>query len=210
MEEYFCFLIKKIFPTAQLTSDQAGNPDCIMEGIINGQSHVIIIEFSTKFYKISSLYNKSSQHFIDDLDRILFSQESSDRGEMVNLNRYINDYNDRGVKKIIPILVTENWIGDFDLLNRIDDKILNKKIEEHKLDNLLIHKPIFLSLDDLEMFWAISTKGSEIEEFVSSLERWEKEEKEKEKHLYNYASYITDDKPIVNEGYIEYFDTTNL
>jgi hypothetical protein len=125
LEEYFGFLLKKIFPEIKLTYTQNGKPDALLEVNADDESYLIIFEFTTKFYKISSLYNRIAKSFIDDLNRILFSKRINDKGEFINLNKYAENYKKQD-KTLIPILVTESWFGDYDLLNRIDN-ILDKK-----------------------------------------------------------------------------------
>lgn len=206
LEEYFCFLMKRIFTDARITSDQIGEPDCILELSTQDDDYIIIIEFTTKYYRISSLYNESSDNFIRDLTRVLFNEEKSDRGKFINLDEYVSNYKN-GNKKLIPILLTENWIGDYDLLNRMEN-MLDNKIQEHNLENVKTHRPVILSLDDMETFWAICTEGNEKKEFVSLIDKWEKEEKGK--YVFNFANFISDGKKVSNEKYLEFFDSSNL
>ena len=206
LENYFVFLMKKIFPGVQLTNNQNSKPDAILEIDANGENYNIIFEFTAKFYRISSLYNKSSKNFSDDLDRVLFSKKRADKGKFINLNKYTNDYQKQN-KIVIPILVTESWLGDYDLLNRIDN-FLDKKIKEHNLNNLLTSKPFILSLDDLETFWAISTEGNSGKEFVEFLKIWHKAQKGK--YLYNFASFISEGKIANNKEYRNFFKVSNL
>lgn len=206
LEEYFIFLMGKIFPDIQLTNKQNGKPDAVLEIDINGEGYIIIFEFATKFYRISSLYNRSLENLRYDLDRVLFSKMKSDKGKFINLNKYITDYQKQN-KTIIPILVTESWLGDYDLLNRVDN-FLDKKIQEHNLSSLSIYKPLILSLDDLETFWAISTEGNEYKEFVGLLKIWDKEQKGG--NLYNFASFASEGGRFNNQGYLNFFDVYNL
>ena len=206
LEEYFIFLMKIIFPEVQLTYNQNGKPDAVLEIDANGESYIILFEFTTKFYRISSLYNKSSNNFRDDLDRVLFSDERDDKGKFINLNKYTTDYQKQN-KIVIPILVTECWLGDYDLLNRIDN-FLDKKIKEHNLNSLSVSKPLILSLDDLETFWAISTEGNGGKEFIDLLKIWDKVQKGK--YLYNFASFVLEGRVLNNKKYLDFFNTSNL
>lgn len=206
LENYFVFLMKKIFPGVQLTNNQNSKPDAVLEIDANGENYNIIFEFTAKFYRISSLYNKSSKNFSDDLDRVLFSKERADKGKFINLNKYTTNYQKQN-KTVIPILVTESWLGDYDLLNRIDN-FLDKKIQEHNLGNLLTSKPFILSLDDLETFWAISSEGNSGKEFVEFLKIWQKAQKGK--YRYNFASFVSEGKRLNNREYLDFFKTSNL
>jgi hypothetical protein len=206
LEEYFVFLMNKIFPEINLTNNQEGKPDAVLEVNNNNENYIIIFEFTTKFYKISSLYNRTSENFKKDLTRMLFSNKRNDKGKFINLDKYMADYKKQN-KIVIPILVTESWLGDYDLLNRIGN-ILKKKIQEHKLKNLNKFKPYILSLDDMETFWAISTKGKEGKEFITSLEIWEKIQKGK--FLYNFANFVSEEGRFNNQEYLNFFDAHNL
>ena len=206
LENYFCFLVKEMFSDIKVTFEQEGMPDCILEINVDGEDCVILFEFTTKNYRISSLYNKSSDNFIDDLCRILFSTVRNDKGKFININKYMN-LPELKNKKIIPVLLTENFIGDFDLLNRFNN-ILYEKINEHNLENLKEAKPVILNLDDLETFWAISSHGKENEEFYKLLSKWEHEEKGK--YLYNFAAYASENKRIKNDNYAKYFSFNKI
>lgn len=206
IEKYFCFLVEKIFSDPEITYDQANKPDCILEIKTKDEDYIVLIEFTTKNYRISSLYNKSSDNFKEDLYRILFSTRRNDKGKFINLNNYVEQHKLKN-KKILPILLTESFIGDFDLLNRFDN-ILNKKIQEHNLENLIVHKPIIMNLDDLETFWAISSVGKEKEEFVASLIDWEKGQKGK--YFYSFANFISDGKRISNNNYAKIFSFNKI
>lgn len=49
LENYFAFLVKKIFPGIHLTYKQTSKPDAILEVNIDGESHIVIFEFTTKY-----------------------------------------------------------------------------------------------------------------------------------------------------------------
>lgn len=206
LEEYFAFLMNKIFPEINLTNNQEGKPDAVLEVNNNNGNYIILFEFTTKFYKISSLYNRTSENFKKDLTRMLFSNKRNDKGKFINLDKYMADYKKQN-KIVIPILVTESWLGDYDLLNRIDN-ILNEKIQKYNLNDLIKFKPLILSLDDLETFWAISTKGKESKEFISLLKIWEKVQKGN--YLYNFASFVSEKGRFNNQEYLDFFDAHNL
>lgn len=206
LEEYFALLIERIFSAVDVTRNQDGKPDAVLTVNDDNKKYIIIFELTTKPYRISSLYNKTSKNFVDDLNRILFSDKSSDKGKFLNLDKYVSDYKEEGCV-IIPILVTESWIGDYDLLNKIDN-ILSKNLQKHNLSNLLMFKPIIVSLDDLETFWAVSTEGKESSEFIELLKTWEKGQKGK--YWYNFASFVSEDKRATNKKYLDFFRISNL
>ena len=122
----------------------------------------------------------------------------------IKLNEYLNSTGKQG-KTVIPILVTENYLGDYDLLNQFDN-FLDKKIKKYGLTNILKHKPLILCLDDLEIFWALSNEDKAIQELETRLQTWEKSDKGK--FLYNFSYFISShsDAIIKNKSYTNFFD----
>ena len=110
MEEYFKFLIKKVFDGAKITFDDATGVDAIIEQ----DDKVLVIEFTTEYYRLSSLYDDSIQGFVDDAYRVLFNtgaederrRGKDDRGKLLKLNDYVEKLKQDG-KQIVPILITE-------------------------------------------------------------------------------------------------------
>jgi hypothetical protein len=72
----------------------------------------------------------------------------------------------------------------------------------------VVLKPIILSLDDLETFWAISIRGEEKKEFILLFKMWEKVQKGK--YLHSFASFVSEEKRLNNEEYLDFFKTSNL
>lgn len=116
-------------------------------------------------------------YFVEDLHRLLFNQgmddpdgrNKKDRGKFLKLDEYLKTVRQgKQGKTIITVLVTENYLGDYDLLNQFD-KVLDKKIQKYGLTNLQKYKPLILCLDDLEIFWALSTEETTVREFEDRL-----------------------------------------
>ena len=155
MEEYFKLLIQSIFKEAKVTFGGGAGADAIVEF----EDKVFVIEFTTEYYRLSSLYNPTSEGFIDDAYRLLFNtgkkdaraRGKSDRGKLLKLNDYVVQYEKEG-RTVIPVLVTENILGDHNLLNTFDG-FYDKEMADKKLTQLAGNPPVFLSLDDLETFW---------------------------------------------------------
>jgi hypothetical protein len=174
METYFQSLIKHIFSGAKITFGEGAGPDAIVEG----DNNILVIEFTTEYYRFSSLYNNSPQEFIDDAYRILFnagkedprSRNKNDKGKMVKLNDYLAEI-PREERNIIPVLVTENLIGNPDLFNDCSG-FFDKELADKKLSNLQKHPPIFLCLDDLEIFWGFCNPTNAVEEFAAFAREW--------------------------------------
>ena len=208
IEKYFVFLLEQIFGHTKISKAAGSGPDSIVET----DDYLIIFEFTTEYYRFSSLYNASTNSFVEDLHRLLFNQGESDpcgrrkkdKGKFLKLNGYLNSTGKQG-KTVIPILVTENYLGDYDLLNQFDN-FLDKKIQKYGLTNILKHKPLILCLDDLEIFWALSNEDKAIQELETRLQTWEKSDKGK--FLYNFSYFISShsDAIIKNKSYTNFFD----
>jgi hypothetical protein len=208
LEKYFVFLLKQIFSHAKISKAPGSGPDAI----VKTDAFLIIFEFTTEYYRFSSLYNPSTNFFLEDLHRLLFNQgegdprgrSKKDKGKFLKLNEYLNSTGKQG-KTVIPILVTENYLGDYDLLNQFDN-FLNKKIQKYGLTNIQKHKPLILCLDDLEIFWALSNEDKAVQEFETRLQNWE--QSDKGKFLYNFSYFISSpsDAIIKNKSYKNFFD----
>lgn len=207
LEKYFVFLLKKIFGQDKVYKTPGQGADAIVET----DDCLIIFEFTTEYYRFSSLYNTSTNSFMQDLHRLLFNQgrddpcgrSKGDKGKLLKLNEYLNTAENRA-KTIIPILVTENYLGDYDLLNQFDN-FLDKKIEKYELKNIQQHKPLILCLDDLEIFWALSDEDKAVQELEAHIHAWEKSDKGK--FLYDFSYFISSDNDIIkNKSYTDFFD----
>ncbi len=174
MEEYFKFLIQNIFKSAKVSLGENTGADAIVE---EGDK-VFVFEFTTEYYRMSSLYNNSSQGFLDDAYRLLFNtgvtdprgRKKDDKGKLLKLNEYVGQAKQHG-KKVIPILVTENLFGNPDFFNMFSN-FYNNEVSEKGLYNLQQSLPIFLCLDDLEIFWGLYGPNDAVEGFLCFAEEW--------------------------------------
>jgi hypothetical protein len=208
IEKYFIFLLEQIFGQDRIQK----TPNQGADAVIETDECLLVFEFTTEYYRFASLYNASINLFIDDLHMRLFnkgmddpaSRGKKDRGKFLKLNEYLK-HSTTQTKKIIPILVTENYLGDYDLLNQFDN-ILDKKIQENGLTNIQNNKPLILCLDDLEIFWALNNETEAASKFVQCFNAWESAAKGK--YLYVFSSFISsqDDAVITNYNYIKFFD----
>jgi hypothetical protein len=208
LEEYFVFLINQIFTHATISNTQGSGPDCVVEF----GDHLIIFEFTTEYYRFASLYSQSTELFKQDIHRLLFNEgkmdpcgrDKRDKGKLLKLNQYVDERGNKG-KTVIPILVTENYLGDYDLLNQFEN-FLDKEITKYGLNNMEGHKPLILSLDDLETFWALSNVDRAELDFVEYIRSWESSAKGG--FLYNFSYFISDKghSTIRNMGYSEFFN----
>jgi len=175
LEIYFHELLKNIFGDQAIqVPDGEGNPDAILET----DTHIFIIEFTVEYFRFASLYSENTTEFQKDVYRLLFNEgkhdlnarNKKDKGKFHKLNDYLDKYKN-SKKTIIPILVTENYVGDFDLLDRFNGQ-LNKNIVSKNLHNLKLNKPLILNLDDLEVFWTLSNSKKATEQFIDFVETW--------------------------------------
>ena len=214
IEKYFLFLIEQIFGRNRIVKVNGKGPDAIIET----DDCLILFELTTEYYRFASLYNESTSIFLQDLNRLLFnigrddpnSRNKKDRGKFLKLNEYLDSVRREGQEKtIITVLVTENYLGDYDLLNQFDN-ILDTKTQEYGLTNLQTHKPLILCLDDFEIFWALSTEEKAVRDFEECYRGWDKSDKGR--FLYNFSNFISskDDAVIKNDKYLNFFDYSNF
>jgi len=210
LEKYFIFLLQKIFPESEIkiTINDEGNPDAVIEN----KDSIIIFEFTTEYYRFSSLYNPEIDDLQDDLYKLLFNtgkkdlkgRGKKDKGKFYKLNNYIEQQKGRN-KKIIPILVTESYIGDYDLINKFNNVLEFNINNSSKLANIKNHKPLLICLDDLETFWAFSNPSDATKKFIKFIEDWG--ENEKGGHHYNFSYYMSKiDNRVVNDEYKTFFN----
>ncbi len=212
MEEYFKFIIKKIFSKSKITFGE----DCGADAVIESGDNILIFEFTTEYYRMASLYNSSASEFLDDAYRILFntgpddpkSRRKRDKGKLLKLNKYISDNSQEG-KNIIPILVTENFLGDADLLNSFNG-FYQQGISDKNLDFLSEHKPLFLSLDDLETFWEFYQSKDSVGKFVEFANEWR--ETEKGPHFHSPSVFMVkaaerqeNGERVANKSFVRFF-----
>ncbi len=218
MEEYFRFLITKIFDGAKITFDDSTGVDAIVER----DDNILVIEFTTEYYRLSSLYDDSADGFVDDAYRILFNagiedvrgRGKNDAGKLLKLNDYVKKVKQDG-KNIIPILITENFIGNPDLLDEFSN-FYTQEISKKKLADLQENKPLFLCLDDLEVFWGLFETRDAVSGLVGFAEYWSPLDKGP---LFHNASsgvcrYVESQRGgevrITNKEYAEFFAPKNI
>ena len=212
MERYFKLIMKKIFVRSKIEFGEY----CGADSVVEIKDHILVFEFTTEYYRMSSLYNSSSSEFIDDAYRILFntgiddpkSRGKRDRGKLLKMNQYILENRQEG-KNIIPILVTENFLGDTDLLNSFNG-FYQQEISDKTLTFLSDHKPLILSLDDIETFWGLYQSKDSVEEFVVFANEW----RETDKGPYFHSPSIFLDKManrqengarVANKDFVRFF-----
>ena len=174
MEKYFQFLIQNIFKGNKVTFGDTAGADAIVEQ----DDKIFVIEFTTEYYRLSSLYNPNSKEFLDDAYRLLFNtgkadaraRGKSDRGKLIKLNEYIEKNQNEG-KTVIPVLVTENLLGNHDLFDAFDS-FYDKEVSDKKLTHLQNNPPLFLCLDDLETFWGLFDPKESAEGFAGFAKYW--------------------------------------
>ncbi|OHA85802.1 MAG: hypothetical protein A2591_00450 [Candidatus Yonathbacteria bacterium RIFOXYD1_FULL_52_36] len=174
MEKYFQFLISNIFKGATIDFGEHAGADAVVEY----KDKVFVIEFTTEYYRFSSLYNPTFDAFLDDAHRLLFNtgqddpkaRNKNDRGKLLKLNQYIED-NKGKRKRIIPVLVTENFLGNHSLFNEFSG-FYDSGVAEKNLANIVDNPPLFLCLDDLETFWSLFDPSEAGDAFLGFNDYW--------------------------------------
>lgn len=217
MEKYFKFLIENIFKGAKITFDDDSGADAIIEQ----ENNILVIEFTTEYYRLSSLYNNSSEGFLDDAYRILFNtgakdsrrRGKNDRGKLLKLNDYIEKARQDG-KTITPVLVTENLLGNPDLFNDFSE-FYDKEISNKGLSNLQKTKPVFLCLDDLETFWGLYESEDATEGFAEFAKYWIDIDKGPQFHnassgMCRFVEKQRGEARIINKEFAEFFSPKRI
>ncbi|MFA5742745.1 MAG: hypothetical protein WCX77_04020 [Candidatus Paceibacterota bacterium] len=216
MEEYFKFLIENIFKDAKISFGGGVGVDAIIE---DGDK-VFVIEFTTEYYCQSSLYNPTSQGFVDDAYRLLFntgksdprSRGKSDKGKLIKLEEYIKKEKEKDktkTKTITPILVTENILGDKDLFNSFGN-FYDTEIKNKKLVNLEDNPPLFLCLDDLETFWSFFEPEQAVESLADFTKEWIPSNKGPQFHnatagIIKFVKEKRGEAIVINKEFCEFF-----
>ncbi len=194
LEEYFIELLKNIFGEKNISRpNDNGKPDAIIET----DSHILIFEFTVEYYRFASLYSESMGLFQQDVYRLLFnegkhdlnSRGKKDKGKFHKLNNYLEGYKN-SQKTIVPILVTENYFGDYKMLNRFKSQ-LSENIDNKNLINLKSHTPFIINLDDLEIFWRMSNSEKAADQFSAFVENWTKLQ-DKGPYHFNFSYFMSE------------------
>lgn len=210
VEVYFVDLLKKIFFDFKVqTFSSTGSPDAVIET----SSHILVFEFTVEYYRFASLYSETLELFEQDVYRILFnegiedpnSRGKKDRGKFHKLNGYLEEYKSTN-KTLIPILVMENYLGDFEILEQFDSQI-SEKINEKNLDNLKVNKPLIICLDDLEIYWSQSKSENSTPKFIDLVERWTSLEVKGPYH-FNFSYFMSEmcHENKANKNFKEFFN----
>lgn len=153
VEKYFHRLMYKIFYTEykSLGGEKKEEEGWLM--VDNDEEKVLILfEFTTEKFTRDSLWNSIKLEKL--IDRLLLKDK---KGKLFNLANYVKSEGDKYKNiRVVPILVTEFYIGNFFLLEELTNNMLTRKINEyHELYPLRSNPVILLSLDDMETFWGL-------------------------------------------------------
>jgi len=212
LEEYFIFLLKKIFSNIIVTNKKESEPDAVLEL----DDYIIIFEFTTEYYRFASLYNNKTDLFIEDLHRLLFNEGrndplargKTDKGKLFKLEKYVERYKNKN-KKVIPILVTENYIGDYDLINEFN-RFIDNHPKSKQLKNLKKYKPLIINLDDLEIFWAFSKLNEAGQRLIEYIKSWEKSKKGLFHYNFSYFMWNENNGEVKNKEYNKFFNFSSF
>lgn len=194
LEEYFVELLKKIFGEQKITRpNENGKPDAILET----DSHILIFEFTVEYYRFASLYSEKMEAFQQDVYRLLFnegkhylnSRGKKDKGKFHKLNNYLEEYKN-SQKTVIPILVTENYFGEYEMLDCFNSQ-LSENVVSKNLDNIKQNRPLIINLDDIEIFWRISNSEKVADQFIDFVEKW-RQLQDKGLYHFNFSYFVSE------------------
>lgn len=194
LEEYFVELLKKIFGEQKIIRpNENGKPDAILET----DSHILIFEFTVEYYRFASLYSEKMVSFQQDVYRLLFnegkydlnSRGKKDKGKFHKLNNYLEKYKN-SQKTMVPILVTENYFGEYEMLDRFNSQ-LSENVVSKNLGSIRQNRPLIINLDDIEIFWRISNSEKAVDQFINFVEKWRKCQ-DKELYHFNFSYFVSE------------------
>lgn len=191
MERYFVYLMKRIFGECVAKPKGDGNPDLVIET----ETHILIFEFTVKSYRIDSLYKENLDGLYADIDQFFEERDKKDpkkkqEGKFRRLNEYVGNADQ--TKKIIPILVTEKWMGSYELIQEMGYD-LDKKIDALQPSKLQVQKPLMICLDEIEVFWSFASDDSKeaVNMFVECIESW-RTRQHKGSCWFNFGFHVVD------------------
>ncbi|MDP3936204.1 MAG: hypothetical protein Q8Q56_04390 [Alphaproteobacteria bacterium] len=212
LEKYFLELIHNIFSQS---TEHLGNGEGEPDAIVRSDDYTLIFEFTVEYYTIESLYSTKADKVRKKLDQLLFNKGGNQNknkkqpGKLINLNKYIEkELPHNPDATIIPILVTERYLGDSALLTKFSDDIENR-IKTYPLSCLEKYPLLIISLDELEIFWQFASDDpvEAIQEFVKCVEAWQNENS-KGNYLFNFGGFVHkffEGKKEKNKVFIEFF-----
>lgn len=214
LEEYFVELLKKIFGEQKITRpNENGKPDAILET----DSYILIFEFTVEYYRFASLYSEKVEALQEDVYRLLFnegehdlnSRGKKDKGKFHKLNNYLEEYKN-SQKTVIPILVTENYFGEYEMLDRFNSQ-LSENVLSKNLDNIKQNRPLIINLDDMEIILRISNSEKAADQFIDFVEKWRKIQ-DKGPYHFNFSYFVskTHEQKDVNNNSKDFYSWKNF
>jgi hypothetical protein len=204
-EDIFIEIIKEIFPdNFQETREKKGYPDCILQD----DRSIILLEYTTAEPGFMSLFSENIQKVKNKYKNVLITRQNQKKSKAKL--KQISDQIElikkaHPNKKILPILVTDNHFGDFDLLNEMDN-FLTSAIIDNKLQNLLQYKITILSMDDIFTIFRYEETNS-FPNLVLKLNDWNSDLSIKKKYLFSFSSYVTSVCSGTSEKYKKFRDS---
>ncbi|HHF7345227.1 TPA: hypothetical protein ACPSKB_001646 [Legionella feeleii] len=198
-EDMFLSLVKEFFPNNfYYTADKEGYPD----GILKVDNSLIILEYTTRDPGFISLYSHEISTVVTKYKNILTnnSLQTDPKAKLGQISNQIDLLKkDFSFSKIIPILITDNHFGDYDLLNNIDH-FLTHAIWEMNLTNLKENKLTILSMDDFfTIFMLKETNNCKI--LMESLDKWNLNYQLKQEFYFSFSCFLLNEYKIKSKKF---------
>lgn len=163
------------------------------DAYIEYEESIFIFEFTTEYYYSSSLYiNDNNNAVLGDLRLLLFnkkwdSKHKNSPWKAYNLSNYNKIYNPNKEFRAVPILVTERYIWDIELLQLIPkfkniEKEFNESSTEFKSKDIII-----ICLDDLEFADSIWCKDNNL---LNAILEWSEIKNERRLYQFRFRYYL--------------------
>ncbi|MBI5421573.1 hypothetical protein HZA44_00360 [Candidatus Peregrinibacteria bacterium] len=93
------------------------------------------------------------------------------------------------------------------MLDKFDGFVSNG-IRENGLQNLQMHKPTILNLDDFEHFWKIAKPNNAVDQFAECIEKWDHNKQNKGGYHFNFLFFMNNEnaKAVLNGDFLKFFN----
>jgi len=183
-----------------VSADQDGMP----EAYILEDNKLILFEFTTREPGFYRLHTGTIEDFFSEYKKFLIKtkgQSSTRVGKLYQVSKHIEKLK-KGANEIYPILVTDNYIGDFDLINSYKS-FLTKEIQNNRDLSVFNDYPLtILCIDDIFTAWRYLEKCDRFHSLIGLLKSWGNAKKGD--YQYRFSRFVaTNKKPACSDDYKE-------
>jgi hypothetical protein len=176
IEDYTLCLLEKYF-LLERTDKEEGQQDGILFDHKN--KLIICVECTVSGVDEMDFYALSDNAIRDKLMQLLFitsKDKDSQTAKLIKLNNYYKSLRETYPNyRIIPLLLTEDYNGSWELLSKSNLPSFNVKVLSANLQFIKEELPQFITLDDIEFFcdnFTSEEKQNNTEKLAQTLDSW--------------------------------------